>query len=120
MGRMLMGSNDKSVWSPIWGLEDVLPGHIFTQGTMLTKIFLDIYMEGVGDNEEVPAIQIARSKMGMRGVHREESWGWGLEVTEDKEGNRVAEIKGSVTLTGRGCRLRWWKGSRMGLTTGGI
>ena len=25
----MMGSNDKSVWSPIWGLEDVLPGHIF-------------------------------------------------------------------------------------------
>ena len=39
----MMGSNDKSLHSHIWGLEDVLPGHIFTQGTMMTKMFLDIY-----------------------------------------------------------------------------
>ena len=94
----MMGINDKSVWSPIWGLEDVLPGHIFTQRTMLTKMFLDIYIEGVGDNEEVPAIQIARSKMGMRdgqlGTGRRTGDG-GLEVTEDEEGKRVGERVGN-------------------------
>ena len=87
----MMGSNDRTVLSPIWGLKDVLSGHIFTQGTMLTKMFLDIYMEGVGENEEQPAIQIGRSKIGIRDGQREESWGWGLEVTEDEEGKKVAE-----------------------------
>ena len=56
----------------------------------MTKMFLDIYMDGVGDNEEAPAIHIVRSKVGMRNGHREESWGWGLEVTDDEEGRRVA------------------------------
>ena len=87
----MMGSNDRTVMSPIWGLEDVLSGHIFTQGNMLTKMFLDIYMEGVGDNKEQPAIQIARSKIGIRDGQREESWGWGLEVAEDEEGKMVAD-----------------------------
>ena len=53
-------------------------------------MFLDIYMDGVGNNEEASAIQIVRTKVGMRNGHREESWGWGLEVTDDEEGRRVA------------------------------
>ena len=87
----MMCSNDKSLHSHIWGLEGVLPGHVYSQGTMFTKIFLHIYMDGVGDNEEAPANQIVRTKVGMRDGHREESWGWGLEVT-DEEGGRPVQI----------------------------
>ena len=51
-------------------------------------------MSGVSDNEEAPAIQIARTKVAMRDGHRENIWGWGLEVTDDEEGRRVAERLG--------------------------
>ena len=87
----MMGSSDKSLHSHIWGFEGVLPGHIYSQGTKLTKIFLDVYMGGVGENEETPAIQIARTKVAMRDGQREDIWGWGLELTDDEEGRRVAE-----------------------------
>ena len=48
-------------------------------------------MGGVGDNEEAPAIQIARTKVAMRDGHRGDIWGWRLELTDDEEGRRVAE-----------------------------
>ena len=51
-----MGSSDKSLNSHIWGLEGVLPGHIYSQGTKLTKMFLGIYMSGVSDNKEAPCL----------------------------------------------------------------
>ena len=62
----IMGSNDRVLHWHIWGFEGVLPGHIYSQGCKLTKIFLDVYMAGVSDNEEAPAVQIARTKVGMR------------------------------------------------------
>ena len=89
----IMGSTDKVLHSHIWGLEGVLSGHIYSQGCRLTKIFLDVYMAGVGDNEEEPAVQIVRTKVGFReGRQRaEDIWGWGLEVTDDEEGRLVAD-----------------------------
>ena len=88
---LIMGSNNKVLHLHIWGFKGVLPGHIYLQGMKLTKIFLNIYMAGVSDNEEAPAVQIVRTNVAMQEGQQEDIWGWGLEVTNTEEGRLVAE-----------------------------
>ena len=57
---------------------------------------MDLCMEDVGDNEEQPATQIVRSRIGMRDGQSHKSWGWCLEVTEDEEGTQVATRMGAL------------------------